>query len=765
MVLWPSRAETEKFLLEFIRKAEKNPNSRLSIDLETTGLDPYTGEITVVGMSHNGHEVFIVRPEDIPVGTFNLVMADEKYTKTFHNAKFDMKWLMNKFNSTFANADCSFVMQKLITLGLRDLADLETCSAKYLALPMDKEVRLQFIGNSVVSQEMAEYAALDVAATWHLWEVLKRRVFEEELDLCYNVIEKPLIAIVAEMELTGLDVNRPYLALMQSNLEAKIIRFQNELDNIVRYFGAMPTKKRKLKVAEKAEWVKTHGGLAPDYIDEEVESLNVNSADQVVHVLVTLGFNTKSSSKDALDNLNYTESAMKVALGRLEKYGKEKKFHTPPTVLTNVTGGKTAKAPKPGSPEAIEAEINMIRRMMAGEVIEAPKPVDEPVETIRAIDAVSSVIPDIEPLWKPGMTTEDVELITRNLVLRVQDLRAASKAVTAFVAPLQLNPFPGQEKKGYKGPKGYVNPTTGRVHANFGQMETGTGRFNCTVPNFQQMPSARKDSIFDGMTFRRAFVPPAGCRMIILDYQACEVRILAQLCKDKNLIIAMTYDDPHVYNAAIMFDVSIEEVLADAAYCKEHGGTSMRQKAKTGIFTLVYGGGKKRIAAVLGCSIAQAQNLMDVIFAKFPGVPRWIAAKKAAALRDGYVLSLSGRRRYFDRPVKPVYDTSKAFNYHASMETYKAMVASIERQAQNAPVQATNADITKLAMVRVAEAIRPFGAKLVLSIHDELIATVPEEHAEAAYEVMRVTMIQAEEEFLQDVVCKVDGKISDHWDH
>jgi DNA polymerase-1 len=347
----------------------------------------------------------------------------------------------------------------------------------------------------------------------------------------------------------------------------------------------------------------------------------------------------------------------------------------------------------------------------------------------------------------------------------VLDLRAATKALNGFVVPLQLHPFPGQDKKGYTGPKGFISTVTGRIHTHFNQLDTSTGRFANKQPNFQQMPSQRKASVFDGFVFRRAFVPPAGYSCLIIDYATCEFRILAELTQDAALIRSASADDPHVANAAVMFNCTMQEILDEHEACKHSGTTSMRQMAKTGIFTIVYGGGAKRVAAVLKCSVMQAQSIIDTIFSKFPGLKKWIDNKKKQAAKDGCVVSLGGRKRYFDVPKQPVFVDGQSFDYSAKIRVFRGAMGSIERQAQNAPVQATNADITKYAMILVAAAIKPYGGKLILTIHDELVAICPTENAESCYKAMETAMLLAEQEFLVHVESKVDGCIADHWRH
>ena len=723
-VLHPVADSVVDFLLAFKARAKRDKDARLSIDLETTGLDPLVGEITIIGMSYDGKQVVLAHPDRLPVELFNEIMADPALCKVMHNAKFDMKWLMHKYGTEFENTDCTQIMRRMLVTGIQGAkATLEVCAQTYLGCTMDKTVTQQFVGQTEINQVMADYAALDVAATWSIWTVLHELVTNEQLTECYELIERPLIPIVAHMELDGIDVDLKFLKMLEVLLKKKIIRFQAELDHIVRSFGAMPTKTRKLLVRERAQWAVDNGRVAPLEIVEELDTLAVNSSKQVVHVLNNIGFVMKSSAKEAMEEPFYSPASVALAAKRLE------------------VGAFIDNSPVAICSDKPETKEQKLKRLMAqlaamqGQTVE-PEPDDEPLE--------------LEAVWKEGMTTDEVLEVGYDVIQRILDLRAAEKALNGFVIPLQTV---------------HISTVTGKIHTHLNQLDTATGRFSNKQPNFQQMPSKRKKSVFDGFEFRRAFIPPAGCAMFVIDYSACEIRILAELTQEPNLLYAVTFTDPHVANAMIMFDKTEVEILADHKACELKGIVSMRQKAKTCFFTLVYGGGAKRVAAQLKCTVAQAQALIDSVFIKFPGVRKWIDQKKAGAIRDGFVVSLSGRKRYFNLPAKPEWKDNDSFNYSVSSRSYRGAISGIERQAQNSPVQGTNADIIKLAMVLGAAALKPFNGRLLLTVHDELVAVAPLEYAEEAYKALEGAMLEAEREFLVRVDPKVDGKIASFWEH
>lgn len=674
----PVNPIVNQFLTNFEEYALEHLDARLSLDLETTGLDPHTSEITIIGMSYDGEHVLLVHPKHLPVGRFNRVMADPRLRKVMHNSKFDTKHLAVHFGTEFANVECSYVMKRLLVTGLDKSSSLAACAFEYLdGYVMSKEVRSQFIGTTEVTTDMAKYAAIDVAATWTIYPHIRAHIAREGLTELYEYIEKPLAVIVGEMEAEGVDVDLDYLKRLQDMLEPKIQNYQKELDSILAEYGALPTKSRDELKREKLARGVVKGSAeyeAKTKVVEELDSINVNTPAQVVQVLNLLGFHLKSSAKEVLEAPSYTQASMREAMVRMQK------------------------------------------------------------------------------------TEDEVLAIGYDVIERILDLRAARKAVSGFVIPLStVKHKVGVNKDGYDEFEGHINPKTGKIHTNLNQLGTNTGRFSNDDPNFQQMPSVRKASIFEGLEFRQAFVAPEGWDMIIYDYQAAEPRILAQVTRDPGLIQSMHHKDPHIANAAIMFNVPVEEINKE---------DPRRQMGKTGILTYVYGGGPKRIAAVLKCSIGRAKEIVALMQDAFPGIPRFASACHNTALNQGFVMSLSGRKRYFELPEKPEFKSG--FQYEMDIKKYNGMRASIERKSQNAPIQMTSADIMKLAMVWVDEAFKKMGPKgnrpqLLLTIHDELVAKAPKHLTEQANAAMRDAMVRASAEFLDKVPSVIDGTISNYW--
>ncbi|MBR5924105.1 MAG: DNA polymerase I, partial [Bacteroidales bacterium] len=250
----------------------------------------------------------------------------------------------------------------------------------------------------------------------------------------------------------------------------------------------------------------------------------------------------------------------------------------------------------------------------------------------------------------------------------------------------------------------YISPVDGRVHTTFNQALTATGRLSSSNPNLQNIPIRTEQ----GREIRKAFVPGApGKVMMSADYSQIELRVMAHLCGDEHLRKAFRDgQDVHAATAAKIFGVPVEQVSADE-----------RRMAKTANFGIMYGISSFGLAQRLKCPRAVAKKLIDDYFASFPSIRSFIDGTLAKARETLYTETMFGRRRYI-----------------SDINSHNANIRAIaERNAVNAPIQGTAADIIKLAMIRVAARLRKEGLKavMVLQIHDELLLEVPENEIDA----------------------------------
>ena len=271
------------------------------------------------------------------------------------------------------------------------------------------------------------------------------------------------------------------------------------------------------------------------------------------------------------------------------------------------------------------------------------------------------------------------------IVDEILEFRAVKKLLSTYIEP-----FPS-----------YVSPRDGRVHTTFNQALTATGRLSSSNPNLQNIPVRTER----GKEIRKAFVPGTPDGVIVsADYSQIELRIMAHLSKDEHLTQAFREGvDVHAATAAKIFGIPVSEVTRD-----------QRSMAKTANFGIMYGISTFGLAQRLHLPRAAAKELIDGYFASFPSIRSFIDGSIAFAREHGYVETLFGRRRYLP-------------DIQARNATVRALA---ERNAVNAPIQGTSADIIKLAMIGVAARLKEQGlrSKMVLQIHDELLFdAVPEE--------------------------------------
>jgi DNA polymerase-1 len=260
-----------------------------------------------------------------------------------------------------------------------------------------------------------------------------------------------------------------------------------------------------------------------------------------------------------------------------------------------------------------------------------------------------------------------------------------------------------------------VSPETGRIHTTFTQAGATTGRLSSQDPNLQNIPVRTPR----GEEIRRCFVAAPGCRLVVADYSQIELRVLAHLSGDPAFIAAFQRGgDIHRETAAIIFDVAVGEVTAE-----------MRARAKTINFATIYGQGAFALSRQLGISQDDAREFIATYFARFAGVRRFLDDAVARARELGYAETLLRRRRYIPE----------------LQERNRQLRSFGERTAMNSPMQGSAADLIKIAMIRLADALRAghLETALLLQVHDELVLEAPDREVEDACRLVRECMEQA----------------------
>ena len=280
-----------------------------------------------------------------------------------------------------------------------------------------------------------------------------------------------------------------------------------------------------------------------------------------------------------------------------------------------------------------------------------------------------------------------------------------------------------------------VHPQTGRIHTSYNQTGAVTGRLSSSSPNLQNIPNRTEM----GRQIRRGFIPEDGWVFVAADYSQIELRVLAHVSQDANLLDAFYRDqDVHARTAAAVYDVELERVTKQ-----------QRQIAKTVNFGLIYGQSAFGLSQQTELDYDEAERFISAYFDTYPGVREWLENTRKLAYAQGYVETLLGRRRYFPE-------------LHSTQRARAGQRAAAERQAINAPIQGTAADILKIAMIRLARRLIDAGlqARMVLQVHDEIVLEVPRTEVSTVVAMTREVMESAYE---LSIPLKVDVERGENW--
>lgn len=300
------------------------------------------------------------------------------------------------------------------------------------------------------------------------------------------------------------------------------------------------------------------------------------------------------------------------------------------------------------------------------------------------------------------------------IIEKIQQYRELTKLKGTYLDPL---------------PK-LIHPKTGRLHTRFNQTVAATGRLSSSDPGLQNIP-VRTET---GRKIRKGFIASKGHKLIAADYSQIELRVLAHLSGDENLIeVFREHKDIHSQTAAWMFGQTLEEVKTD-----------QRRAAKTINFGVLYGMSAHRLSGELSIEYKEAEGFIERYFASYPKVRAWIEQTLEQGRSQGYVETLFGRKRFV-----PDLDSK--------MRTVRE---AAERMAFNMPVQGTAADLMKMAMVKLHPQLIKLGAHLVLQVHDELVIEAPEDTVDA---VSRVTCDVMQDVYQLVVPLEVGVGIGENW--
>ncbi|KKU51062.1 MAG: polymerase protein [candidate division WWE3 bacterium GW2011_GWC1_47_10] len=294
-----------------------------------------------------------------------------------------------------------------------------------------------------------------------------------------------------------------------------------------------------------------------------------------------------------------------------------------------------------------------------------------------------------------------------------------------------------------------INPVTGRLHPSFLQIATATGRFACNDPNVQNIPRNSKE-----FAFRECFNPAPGYKIVDADFSNFEMRILADFSGDEKMINALKNElDIHSYTASLMFDKPYSNDFKKKF-------PELRQMAKPIGFGLMYGMGAPglvgRIYAETGkeITVEESDQLINKFFQSYPRVKSFLDKMAKNAQKNGWSSTPAGRKRWYHLPDKDDID-------------YRRKLSSIGREAKNHPIQGTNADAIKYALVFAHERMvkDKIDGAIILTVHDEIACEVREDQAQDFAPALASEMVRAGELFLKKVPVVSQPFVGDVWEH
>jgi DNA polymerase I len=458
----------------------------------------------------------------------------------------------------------------------------------------------------------------------------------------------------------------------------------------------------------------------------EIETLIGKGKNQISMAQVDVA----QASPYACADVNYTERLVEYYRPLLPEHGVDKLFEQVemPLVPVLVAMERTGVLLDTGFLQKMSGTLRTRLQELEKQIQEqvgAPLNIASPVQLADALFNKLKLPAERLPKTKTGQISTAAEVL--------ESLRGAHPVIGLILEHRELSKLKGTYVDALPA---LVHPVTGRVHTDYNQAGTVTGRVSSSNPNLQNIPIRTEL----GRQVRRAFIAPAGSQLISADYSQVELRVLAHITHDPGLIDAFAHGlDIHAATAARLYNVPLAQVTSE-----------MRRVGKTINFGIAYGITGFGIAARTDLSTSEAQKMIDQYFAEYPQIKVYVEETKREAHERGYVQTPLGRRRYFP-------ELASGARVHPSVR------GAAEREAVNMPIQGTAADIIKIAMIRLhAELIqRKLQSRMTLQVHDELVLEAPDDEIHIVAPLVREIMENA---YPLDVGLKVDVSAGPNWD-
>lgn len=605
----------------------------VGLDVESSGLDPFNDRWLLMQVSI-GETVFVF---DI-VGLKNHMtfvaqaLLDSDALCVGHNIKFDIKVIKANTGVGIENVFDTMIGDGVANTGLgRPFVSLQSLLFKHLDIVMEKDVREDFIGATIVTQEMYLYAAKDVLNLVDLYESICVELEEKNLTKTAD-LEMELLPQVAWMELEGVSVNQK----LWKEITASAIERQ--------------------KVWE-----------------EKLKDTLINPA---------------------LDKLLVGDADALTVVDKLKLQVKLKRDRDP---MEGITDRKTVAG-------IVREWLNLNSPAQFKEILTYSK------------------------VYVPSANKKELARFKHHEVIRdYLEFKPYSKRINSY----------GEDFLDK------INPKTGRLHAQFNQLGTVSGRWSCEKPNLQQIPGENEDD--PEARYRECFEASKDHLLLTVDFNQAELRLLGAVANERAFIDAYNNElDIHVLTASNIYGVEYDIVTKE-----------QRSRGKSINFAIVYGSTAYGLEYNFGIPQYEGEAHLEAYFAAYPYIAKFIELAGEKIWELGYSITPFGRKRYFDIPEIFEDGDEKA-----------KIKASVLRRGINTIIQGGSADILKIALVDIYHR-NPFGDlfKLLLTVHDEGVWEVHESIAEEAEAFVVATMEEAEQVFLKDIPAKADSMLSKTWRH
>ena len=686
-------------------------NKILSLDTETTSTSAIEAELVGLSFAVKEFEAFYVpvpanREEALQiVNIFKPVYENEEILKIGQNLKYDLEVLRNYGIELKGKMWDTMIAHYLIQPELHHNMDyMAETILKYQKIHTEeligKKGKNQLTMRDLSPQKVNEYACENADIALRLKNNLETELRNKECEELFYNIEMPLMQVLAEMEINGVCIDATSLKETSKIFSNRLKEAKKDIYKIAGEEFNISSPKQvgeilfgKLKIIDNPKKTKSW-----QYVTNEKELEEIKESHPIVGKILEYR---------KLNSILSERTKKKTAIKQM------------PDLFGFIQEQDDEKNSSKQSHLEVSKQMNQLEKEiyeLAGEKfkIMSPKQVGTILfDKMKVIDN-----PQKTETWQYVTNEEILQQLKgkHEIVEKILNYRETEKLMGTYVDALPS----------------LVNKKTGHIHTSFNQTVTATGRLSSSDPNLQNIPVRGED----GKEIRKVFVPEPGCLFFSADYSQIELRVMAHLSGDENMInVFKEGKDLHAATAATIYKKNIDEVTRDE-----------RTKSKRANFGIIYGITVFGLAERLDISREESKQLIDGFFQTFPKVKDYMDNAIEEARQKGFVETLFGRRRYL-----------KDINSHNA--TVRGFA---ERNAINAPIQGTAADIIKVAMIQIYRRFKAenLKSKMILQVHDELNFSVYPDEKE---KVERIVIEEMQKAIEMKVPLIADCGFGNNW--